>query len=54
LARAGEKKTMGLGCVRCFKGEDGKVLVDETEIRERWRVTFPGYLIARISIPYKS
>jgi len=33
LARASEKKTRDLGCVRCIKGEDGKVLVEETEIR---------------------
>ena len=35
LARAREKKTRDLACVRCIKGEDGKVLVEETEIRER-------------------
>ena len=31
-----EKKTRDLGCVRCIKGEDGKVLVEEAEIKERW------------------
>jgi len=35
LARAREKKTRDLGCVRCIKGEDGKVLVEEAEIREK-------------------
>jgi len=35
LARARKKKTRDLGCVRCIKGEDGKVLVEEAEIRER-------------------
>jgi len=30
LARAKEKKSRDLGCVRCIKGEDGKVLVKET------------------------
>ena len=35
LARAREKKTMALGNIRCIKGEDGKILVEETKIRER-------------------
>ena len=26
--------------MRCIKGEDGKVLVDEAEIKERWRSYF--------------
>jgi len=41
LARAREKRTRDLGCVRCIKGEDGKVLVEEVEIRDRWRSYFP-------------
>jgi len=39
-AREREKKTRDLGNVRCVKGEDGKVLVEETKIRERWRSYF--------------
>jgi len=35
LARDREKKTRDLGNVRCIKGEDGKVLVEEARIRER-------------------
>ena len=35
-----ERKTRNLGCVRCIKGEDGEVLVGQTEIRERWRSYF--------------
>ena len=35
LARARERKTRDLGCVRCIKGEDGRVLVGETEIRKQ-------------------
>jgi len=35
LARARERKTRDLGCVRCIKGEDGRVLMEETEIRKR-------------------
>ena len=49
--RAGEKKSRDLGCVRCIKGGDGRVLVEETEIRESWRSYFLGYLIARVSLP---
>jgi len=40
LARAREKKTRNLGCVRCIKGEDSKVLVEETKSRERWQNYF--------------
>jgi len=40
LTRAGEKKARDLGCVRCIKDEDGKVLVEETEIKETWRSYF--------------
>ena len=40
LAKAGEKKTRDLRCVRCIKGEDSKVLVEEIEIKERWRSYF--------------
>jgi len=44
LARAKERKTRDLGWVRCIKGEDGRVLVEETEIRERWRSYFSRLL----------
>ena len=40
LAKARENKTRDLGCIRCIKGEDDKVLVDKTEIKERWRSYF--------------
>ena len=40
LARAREKKTRDLRNIRCTKGEDGKALVEETKIRERWRGYF--------------
>ena len=36
LARVREKKTRDPGNVRCITSEDGKVLVEETKIRERW------------------
>ena len=35
LVRARERKTRDLECVRCIKGEDGEVLVEEAEIRDR-------------------
>ena len=34
LARARKKRTRDLGNVRSIKGNDGKVLVEETKIRE--------------------
>ena len=39
-----KKKSRDLGCVRCIKGEDGRVLVEETKIRERWRSYFSRLL----------
>jgi len=40
LTRFREKKTRGLGNIRCIKYEDGKALVEETKIRERWMSYF--------------
>jgi len=40
LARAREKKSRDLGSVRCIKRDDGKLLVDDANIRERWRSYF--------------
>ena len=40
LARLREKKTRDLGNIRCIKDEDGKVLVEEATIQERWRSYF--------------
>ena len=35
LVRVRERKTRDLGEVRCIKGENGKVLVEEAKIKER-------------------
>ena len=51
LARVREKKSRDLGCVRCIKGEDGRVLVEKTEIRKDSGATCLGYLKARVSLP---
>ena len=40
LARVRKKKPRDLGIVKCIKGEDGKVVVEDTRIRERWRIYF--------------
>ena len=40
LARAREKKTRDLGHVSRIKGDDGKVLVKDGKIRDRWRSYF--------------
>ena len=40
LARARENKTRDLGSIRCVKSEDGKVLTEDSEIRERLRSYF--------------
>jgi len=36
----GKEDKRDLGCVRSIKGEDGKMLVEEAEIRERWQSYF--------------
>ena len=40
LARAREGGTRDLGSVRCIKDEDGRVLVEDGEVRERWKDYF--------------
>ena len=44
LARARERKTRDLGVVRCIKDEDGKVLYEDAEIKERWQRFFAKLL----------
>ena len=53
LVRVREKKTRDLGKVRCIKGEDSQVLVEEQRLRRDGRVTFLSFLMARgVSISY--
>ncbi|KAD7116786.1 hypothetical protein E3N88_04054 [Mikania micrantha] len=40
IAKARERKRQDIGLVRFIKGEDGRVLVKETDIRERWQTYF--------------
>jgi len=40
LARPRERKTRDLGIVRCIKDENGKVLSEDAEIKERWQRYF--------------
>ena len=40
LARARERRTRDLSSVRCIKDEDGKVLIKDTKIQERWQGYF--------------
>jgi len=40
LARARERRTRDLGSVKGIKDEDGKVLVEDTKVQERWQSYF--------------
>ena len=40
LARVRERRTRDLNSVRCIKDEDGKVLVEEVKVQERWQNYF--------------
>ncbi|KAL5155233.1 LINE-1 retrotransposable element ORF2 protein [Glycine soja] len=40
LAKGRERKTIDLDHVKCVKDEEGKVLVHEKDIKERWKVYF--------------
>ena len=53
LARLREKKTRDLGDIRCIKDEDGKVLVEEAKIRERWRSYFSTLFNGESEFPTK-
>jgi len=44
LARARERKTRDLGVVTCIKDENGKVLAEDVEIKERWQRYFSKLL----------
>ena len=36
LDRARERRTRDLSSIRCIKNEGGRVLIEDTKIRERW------------------
>ena len=40
LARARDRRTRYLSSVRCIKVEDGKVLIEDTKLQERWQSYF--------------
>jgi len=40
LARARERRARDLSSVRCIKDEDGRVLVEDTKVQERWQGYF--------------
>jgi len=40
LARARDRSTRDLSSVRCIQDEDGKVLIEDTKLQERWRSYF--------------
>ena len=40
LSTVRERRTKDLGNVRCIKDEDGKVLLEEAVIKERWHTYF--------------
>ena len=44
MAWARERKIRDLGVVRCIKDEEGKVLIEDVEIRERWQRFFAKLL----------
>ncbi|XP_070014898.1 uncharacterized protein [Nicotiana sylvestris] len=44
LAKARERKARDLDQVRCIKDEDGRVLMGESQIKQRWQTYFYGLL----------
>ncbi|KAF3641352.1 (+)-neomenthol dehydrogenase [Capsicum annuum] len=44
LAKARERKGRDFDQVKCIKGEDGRVLVEDAHIKKRWREYFHGLL----------
>jgi len=44
LARASDRRTGDLGVIRCIKDENGKVLSEDAEIKERWQIYFSKFL----------
>ena len=54
LARARERKTRNLGVVRCIKHENGKVLSEDAEIKERWHMYFFKLLNGEVMEDFRS
>jgi len=48
LARARDRRTRDLGVVRCIKDENGKVLSEDAEIKERWQKYFSKLLNSEV------
>nr|XP_016490199.1 PREDICTED: uncharacterized protein LOC107809993 [Nicotiana tabacum] len=44
LAKVREKKPRDLDKVRCIKDEDGRVLIEEAQIRQRWQLYFHKFM----------
>ena len=48
IARIREKKTRDLGTIRCIKDHNHKVLVKDTDIKERWKDILTSFLMVII------
>ena len=54
LTRVRERKTRDLGVVRCIKDENGKVLSENAEIKERWQRYFSKLLNGEVMEDFQS
>ena len=48
LARAREQRTRDLSSVRCIKNADGRVLVEDAKVQDRWQSYFCKLLMDKI------
>jgi len=48
LARARERQSRDISTVRCIKDEDGRALVEEAKVQERWQGISVSFLMEKV------
>ena len=54
LARARKRRTRNLGVLSCIKDENGRVLREDAEIKQRWQMYFSKLLNGEMMVDFRS
>ena len=54
LVKARERRTRDLGIIRCIKDENGRVLFDDAEFKQRWQMYFSKLLNGEMMEDFRS
>jgi len=52
--KARERRTRDLGIIRCIKDENGRVLFDDAEFKQRWQMYFSKLLNGEMMEDFRS